>query len=106
LGRFELKFVYPACQSARLTIVDVASRVQHDDHIVVEMTWVVDRDVSQGPNAHRSQRSCFSRADLPWPWADKPFPRHARASFNQSCRIKVCYKPNLIGIAASIVCNG
>src|SRR5262249_57318457 len=102
----ELKCVYPACQSARLTVVDVASCVKYDDHIVIEMTWVLYGDISRCADAHRGQCPYFRRADLPWPWPDKLFAWHARESFNQSCRIKVCYKPDLIGVAASIVFNG
>src|SRR5262245_3058669 len=106
LARLELQCVYPTSQGARLTVVDIAGRVKHYDHIVIEMTWVVDWDISGRADAHRSQCSYFWRSYLPRSWPDKLFPWHTRESVNQSRRIKVCYKPNLISVAASIVFNG
>ncbi len=83
IAGLELQPAYPVGQRTWLPVVDIARRIKHDDHVVIEMTRVVDGDVSGSAHARCSQCSYFGRPDLPRSWPDELLPRHTRKSFNQ-----------------------
>jgi len=55
LARLELQPIDPMRQSAWLPVVDVASLIDDDNHIVVEMARIIDRDITRTAYANSPQ---------------------------------------------------